>query len=164
MSSSIPERIGRYEVVERLGIGGMGVVYLATDPLLSRTVAVKVLPGEHEDLRERFAREARSAASLRHPNIVTIYDVGEDNGQPYIAMEFLDGESMAELIRRRAPLPLARRLQLIIELCAGLGYAHRSGIIHRDIKPANLMITSEEGLKILDFGLARLVAEPTRPD
>jgi serine/threonine protein kinase len=161
MSSFIPERIGRYEVVEPLGSGGMGVVYLATDPLLRRTVAVKVLSSENEDLRERFAREARSAASLRHNNIVTIYDVGEDNGQPYIAMEFLDGESMAEMIRRRAPLPLARRLQLIIELCTGLGYAHRNGIIHRDIKPANLMITSEGGLKILDFGLARVVAEPT---
>src|SRR5262245_60025425 len=100
MSSSLPERVGRYEVVERLGTGGMGVVYLATDPLLRRTVAVKVLPGENEDLRERFAREARSAAGLRHNNIVTIYDVGEDNDQPFIAMEFIDGESMAEMIRR----------------------------------------------------------------
>jgi predicted Ser/Thr protein kinase len=161
MTSSLPPRIGRYEVVDRLGSGGMGVVYLATDPLLRRTVALKVLPGDNEDLRERFAREARSAASLRHNNIVTIYDVGEDNGQPFMAMEFLDGESMAEMIRRRAPMPLTRRLRLIIELCAGLGYAHRNGIIHRDIKPANLMITTEEGLKILDFGLARLVEEPT---
>jgi serine/threonine protein kinase len=161
MSSSLPARVGRYEVVDRLGTGGMGVVYLATDPLLRRTVAVKVLPGENDDMRERFAREGRSAAALRHNNIVTIYDVGEDNGQPFIAMEFIDGESMSEMIRRRAPLPLPRRLQLMVELCAGLGYAHRSGIIHRDIKPANLMITTEGGLKILDFGLARVVAEPT---
>jgi serine/threonine-protein kinase len=161
MSSSLPARVGRYEVVERLGTGGMGVVYLATDPLLRRTVAVKVLPVENDELRERFAREGRSAAALRHNNIVTIYDVGEDQGHPFIAMEFIDGESMAEMIRRRAPLTMPRRLQLMSELCAGLGYAHRNGIVHRDIKPANLMITSEGGLKILDFGLARLIAEPT---
>src|SRR5262245_6672570 len=161
MSPSLPARVGRYEIVERLGTGGMGVVYLATDPLLRRTVAVKVLPVENDELRERFAREGRSAAALRHNNIVTIYDVGEDQGQPFIAMEFIDGESMAEMIRRRAPLTLPRRLQLMGELCAGLGYANRNGIVHRDIKPANLMITSEGGLKILDFGLARVVAEPT---
>ena len=161
MSSQLPERVGRYEVVERLGTGGMGVVYLATDPLLRRTVAVKVLPSESEELRERFAREGRSAAALRHNNIVTIYDVGDDNGQPFIAMEFLDGESMAEMIRRRAPLTVPRRLQLIVELCTGLGYAHRNGIVHRDIKPANLMITTEGGLKVLDFGLARVISEPT---
>jgi serine/threonine-protein kinase len=159
MSSQLPQRVARYEIKERLGSGGMGVVYLATDPLLRRTVAVKVLPGEDEMLRERFAREARSAAALRHNNIVTIYDVGEDEGRPFIAMEFVDGESMAEMIRRRAPLPLPRKLQLMIELCAGLGYAHRNGIVHRDIKPANLMITSEGGLKILDFGLARVITE-----
>jgi tetratricopeptide (TPR) repeat protein/predicted Ser/Thr protein kinase len=161
MSPSLPARVGRYDIVERLGTGGMGVVYLATDPLLRRTVAVKVLLVENDELRERFAREGRSAAALRHNNIVTIYDVGEDHGQPFIAMEFIDGESMAEMIRRRAPLPMPRRLQLMGELCAGLGYAHRNGIVHRDIKPANLMITSEGGLKILDFGLARVIAEPT---
>ena len=139
----------------------MGVVYLATDPLLRRTVAIKVLPGQDDELHERFAREARSAASLRHHNIVTIFDIGEDEGQPFIAMEFLDGESMAELIRRRAPLSVEKRLQLMIELCAGLGYAHRSGIIHRDIKPGNLMITTEGSLKVLDFGLVRLSTEET---
>jgi hypothetical protein len=139
----------------------MGVVYLATDPLLRRTVAIKMLQGGDDELRERFAREARSAAALRHNNIVTIYDVGEDEGRPFIAMEFVDGESMAELIRRRAPLSLHRRLELIGELCAGLGYAHRNGIVHRDIKPANLMITTEGSLKILDFGLARMAADAT---
>ncbi len=162
MKSSQPSKIGRYEIVDRLGAGGMGVVYLATDPLLRRTVAIKVLPGQDEELRERFAREARSAASLRHHNVVTIFDIGEDEGQPFLAMEFLDGESMAELIRRRAPLTVERRLQLMIELCAGLGYAHRSGIVHRDIKPGNLMITNEGTLKVLDFGLARITSDDTR--
>ncbi len=156
-----PTRIGRYEITDRLGAGGMGVVYLATDPLLRRTVAIKVLPAHDDDLRERFAREARSAASLKHNHVVTIYDIGEDDGKPFIAMEFLDGESMAEMVRRRAPLSVDRRLQLLLELCAGLGYAHKHGIIHRDIKPGNLMVTAEGSLKILDFGLARITSDVT---
>jgi hypothetical protein len=156
-----PAKVGRYEVVDHLGAGGMGTVYLATDPLLRRTVAIKVLPVHDEELRERFAREARSAASLRHNNIVTIYDVGEDDGKPFLAMEFIDGESMAELVRRRAAIDLDKRIRLMIDLCSGLGYAHRSGIIHRDIKPGNLMITSEGPLKILDFGLARITTDGT---
>ena len=139
----------------------MGVLYLARDPLLHRTVAIKILSGYNEELRERFAREARSCAALSHTHIVTIYDVGDDQERPFIAMEFLDGETMAELIRRKAALPLTRKMQLLLELCAGLGYAHRLGIIHRDIKPANLMITSSGVLKILDFGLARLTQEGT---
>ncbi len=145
----------------RLGAGGMGVVYLATDPLLRRTVAIKILPAHDDDLRERFQREARSAASLRHPNIVTIYDIGEDDGKPFIAMEFLDGESLAELVQRRAALSIDRRLELMLDLCAGLGYAHKNGIVHRDIKPGNLMVTAEGPLKILDFGLARFTSEAT---
>jgi tetratricopeptide (TPR) repeat protein/predicted Ser/Thr protein kinase len=136
----------------------MGVVYLATDPLLRRTVAIKVLPGGDDEVRERFGREARSAASLRHNNVVTIYDVGEHDDQPFIAMEFLDGESMHEVISRKANVPLEKRLSWMVELCAGLSHAHRSGVIHRDIKPGNLMITTEGSLKILDFGLARLTS------
>ncbi len=161
MAAKQPARIGRYEVVDRLGRGGMGTVYLARDPKLGRTAAIKILTEDNEELRQRFAREARSAASLSHVNIVTIYDVGEDDGHPFIAMEYLDGETMAELIRRRAEVPLARRLQLILDLCAGLAYAHRRGIIHRDVKPSNLMITTEGTLKILDFGVARIVADMT---
>jgi serine/threonine-protein kinase len=144
----------------------MGVVYLATDPRLQRTVAIKILSAvggdsANEELRERFAREARSVAALKHNHIVTIYDIGEDQGRPFIAMEFLDGETLGEMIRRRAPLTISRKLQLIGELCSGLGYAHRNGIVHRDIKPANLMVTAEGTLKILDFGLARVTAELT---
>ena len=140
----------------------MGAVYLASDPLLGRTVAVKVLRSDDDELRERFAREARSAASLKHHHIVTIYDIGEDDeGRPFLAMEYIDGESMAQIVRRRAPIPLHQRLKYIIDLCAGLGYAHRTGIVHRDIKPANLMITSDGVLKIVDFGLARIAASAT---
>jgi predicted Ser/Thr protein kinase len=161
MTPPVPTKIGRYAIVEHLGQGGMGVVYLATDPALGRTVAIKMLTEDNAELRERFAGEARSAAALKHNNIVTIYDVGQDDGRPFIAMEFLDGETMADVIRRGAPLPIGRKLQLVIELCAGLGYAHRCGIVHRDIKPANLIITRDGTLKILDFGIARVTAEAT---
>jgi len=161
MTPELPKRIDRYEIVERLGRGGMGVVYLATDPALGRTVAIKILTEDNEELRERFAREARSAAALKHNNIVTIYDVGEDQGRPFIAMEYLEGENLAEVIRRRAQVPLRQKLDWILELCAGLGYAHRTHIVHRDIKPANLLITTEGALKILDFGIARVTADAT---
>jgi serine/threonine protein kinase len=161
MTPELPKRIDRYEIVERLGRGGMGVVYLATDPALGRTVAIKMLTEDNEELRERFAREARSAAALKHNNIVTIYDVGEDQGRPFIAMEYLEGENLAEVIRRRAQVPLRQKLDWILELCAGLGYAHRTHIVHRDIKPANLLITTEGALKILDFGIARVTADAT---
>jgi serine/threonine-protein kinase len=157
--SEFPKAIHRYEIVDRLGRGGMGELYLGKDPLLDRYVAIKVLRAgfEAEDLRERFAREAKSAARLQHINIVTIYDVGEHAGMPYIAMEYVRGETMYQIIQRKTDLPLSTKLQYIDELCAGLAHAHRSGIIHRDIKPANLMITNDGALKILDFGIARLV-------
>ena len=155
------KRIGRYEIVDKLPEGGMGVLYLARDTSLGRPVALKVLAVVNEELKERFAREARAAASLKHQNIVTIYDIGEDDGRPYIAMEFIDGETLAELIRRRKPVALVQKLTWALELCSGLGYAHRKGVLHRDIKPGNLMITSEGVLKILDFGLARLMADGT---
>ncbi len=137
----------------------MGVVYLARDPALRRLVAIKILSVVNSELRERFAREARSAASLHHQHIVTVYDVGEAMGRPFIAMEYIEGETVGQMIRRRLPLSLVRKLELMLELCSGLGYAHRAGILHRDIKPGNLMITSGGVLKILDFGLARSAAE-----
>src|SRR5262245_2919031 len=160
-----PEHIGRYEIVRRLGGGGMGTIYLARDAVLDRLIAIKLLRDEGGDLRERFAREARAIARLTHPNIVTIFDFGEHDGQPFIAMEYVEGESLAELIRRKAPLTIDRKLQLIDELAAGLEYAHRAGIIHRDIKPANLLLDSAGVLKILDFGIARFGASDsiTRP-
>src|ERR1700730_15561367 len=136
----------------------MGTVYLARDPPLARLVAIKVLSGDfdNEDLRERFSREARSVSRLRHPNIVTIFEYGDFTGQPFIAMEYVSGESWAELIRRRAPVPLFRKLRMMEELCAGMAYAHRARIVHRDIKPGNIMVDAENNLiKILDFGIAR---------
>ena len=154
--ASAPSVIGRYQVRERLGQGGMGALFLALDPAIDRLVALKLLRVDSEEMRARFLREARSAGRLQHPHIVTIYDVGEHDGQPFIAMEYIKGETLAELVQRRAPLTLARKLTLMEDLCEGLEYAHAAGLVHRDIKPANLMITNESGvLKILDFGIAR---------
>jgi len=151
-----PANIGRYQVVRAIGQGGMGALYLAWDPKLERQIAIKLLRGDDDELRERFAREARSVARLRHPNIVMIYDVGDHEGQPFIAMEFIQGQTLSEVIRQRTMLPTLRKVELMAELCDGLGFAHKSGVIHRDIKPANVMVDHEGLLKILDFGIARL--------
>jgi formylglycine-generating enzyme required for sulfatase activity/predicted Ser/Thr protein kinase len=154
-----PEQIGRYRVRRRLGGGGMGVVYLAHDPVIDRLVAVKVLGTalDDEDMRERFAREVRSTGSLVHRNIVTLYDAGEHAGNPFIAMEYVEGRSAAEVVQKGEALSLDARLSLVEDLCAGLAYAHQRGIIHRDIKPANLMVGTDGVLRILDFGIARLM-------
>ena len=157
----LPRTIGRYEVEQRLGHGGMGVVYRCRDPRLGRTVALKLLRLDDEDrrdeeLRERFRREARAAGSLEHPNIVTIFDVGEDDGLPFIVMELIEGVTLAQQIRSVPPLTLERKLQVIEDLAAALDYAHKQDIVHRDIKPANLMLTRGGVLKILDFGIARM--------
>ncbi len=150
--------ISRYQILEKIGEGGMGALFLARDPAIDRLLAIKLLRRgfDSDELRSRFAREAKAAGRLRHPNIVTIFDVGEHEGDPFIAMEFLAGETLDELIRHGARLSLARRLKLLEELCDGLSYAHRAGIVHRDIKPANLIVDSEGILKILDFGIVRL--------
>ena len=152
----LPQAIDRYRVRERLGQGGMGALFLALDPAIDRLVAIKVLRVDNPDVRERFQREARLAARLQHPNIVTVYDVGEHDGQPFIAMEYIPGETLAELIRRRAPLDTRQRVEMVIEICSGLSFAHKHGIVHRDIKPANLIVSRDSNiLKILDFGIAR---------
>ena len=156
MSSPLPTAIGRYEVRERIGQGGMGALFLALDPAIDRLVALKLLRVDSDEMRARFLREARSAGRLHHPNIVTVYDVGEHEGQPFIAMEYVKGETLGDAVKRRAPLSLLNRIQLMEQLCEGLQYAHDAGLIHRDIKPANLMVTpGGEGLKVLDFGIAR---------
>jgi serine/threonine protein kinase len=151
--------IGRYQLLEKLGQGGMGVVYRAMDPLLQRVVAVKLIaamePGS--DVRERFFREARAAGQLSHKNIITIHDLGEHEGQPYLAMEFLQGQDLQQRMAGQAPMTLARKLELAIEICEGIEYAHDHGVIHRDIKPANIFLTTSGVAKILDFGLARLI-------
>jgi len=153
---SLPATIGRYQIRELLGHGGMGVLYLAFDPAIDRPVAVKVLRAHTEELYHRFTREARSAGRLQHPNIVTVYDVGEHDGQPFIAMEYIAGQTLAQVIAEGSALSLTRKLELLEELCDGLAYAHRAGIIHRDIKPSNLIINPDGLLKILDFGIARV--------
>lgn len=151
--------IGRYAVVRLLGRGGMGEVYLAHDPVLDRKVAVKLIGREIDDqeAQRRLVHEARAAGRLRHRNIVTIFDAGEHEGAPYIAMEHMEGETLRALIRRRAPLPLARRLEFIESASAGLAHAHRANVVHFDVKPDNLMLDADGVLKVLDFGIARVL-------
>jgi len=156
----IPERIGKYLIERRLGSGGMGSLYLARHPSLDNLVAIKILKDDFQDdpeLRERFVREARSAARLKHDNIVVVHDfVADENQQPFIVMEYIEGDTLAKRLREQPPLPLDRRLALLEDLCSGLAHAHAKGVVHRDIKPANLMLDKLGILKILDFGIARL--------
>ncbi len=152
----LPSRISQYEIRRVLGKGGMGVVYLAFDPALHRQIALKVLRTDSDDQRERFRREARTVARLQHPNIVAIYAVGEHEQQPFIAMEYIEGEPLSEGIRRRAPWGLHRKLLMGADLCAGLAFAHRAGVVHRDVKPSNLIVANGSGaIRLLDFGIAR---------
>jgi serine/threonine protein kinase len=155
-----PTRISRYEIKTLIGAGGMGSLYLArdTNPNTNRLVALKLLNAtlDSAELRERFGREARALAALNHPSIVDIYDSGEFRGSPYIVMEYVRGETLAESIKRRAHMSLTHKLKLMSELCSGLAHAHEAGIVHRDIKPANLMVDQHGRLKILDFGIARM--------
>ncbi|MFN8096375.1 MAG: serine/threonine-protein kinase [Vicinamibacteria bacterium] len=156
------DRIGKYRIVERIGQGAMGEVFKAHDPLLNRFVAIKTISptlASDPEFRQRFQREAQSAAQLNHPNIVTIYDFGNDEaGLTYMAMELVEGLDLRESIRRRALGPLLRRLDLMVQLCDGLGFAHARGVVHRDLKPANIHVQPSGQVKILDFGLARLAS------
>jgi eukaryotic-like serine/threonine-protein kinase len=151
-------RIARYEIERELGGGGMGTVYLARDPELGRRVAIKLIHAhlDSPELRERFTREARAVASLSHPNIVTVYDSGQFESKPFLVLEYIQGRPLASIISNREVLSVAVRLRWLEQLCDGLEVAHRAGIVHRDIKPANLMIDHLDGLKILDFGIARM--------
>ncbi|HJT27969.1 MAG TPA: UvrD-helicase domain-containing protein [Pyrinomonadaceae bacterium] len=158
------QTIAHYRIVEPIGAGGMGAVYKAYDNKLQRTVALKLLPSEYvsqQDRRRRFFQEARAASALSHPHILTIYEVGEDNGTPYIAMEYVEGQTLRDKIKKNG-LQLKETLDIAIQIAAGLARAHESGIIHRDLKPENLMLSRDGYAKILDFGLAKLVAERER--
>jgi DNA helicase-2/ATP-dependent DNA helicase PcrA len=156
--------IAHYRIVEPIGAGGMGAVYKAYDNKLQRIVAIKVLPHEYvsqQDRRRRFFQEARAASALNHPHILTIYEVGEDDGRPYIAMEYVEGETLRQKIESNG-LGVEQILDIAIQIAGGLARAHELGIIHRDLKPENLMLSRDGYAKILDFGLAKLVAERER--
>src|ERR671923_209236 len=155
---------GRYRVEDVLGRGGMASVYLARDEELERPVAVKVLAEHLADapgFRDRFLREARLAAQLSHPNIVQVFDVGEDEGRPFIVMECVEGSTVADELKERGPLAPAEVVDLALQVCAGLEHAHAAGLVHRDIKPQNLLLRPDGTVKIADFGIAR-AAETTR--
>lgn len=154
----------RYEVIERIGGGGMAVVYRALDTLLNRHVSIKVLHAQFstdEDFVRRFRREAQAAASLSHPNVVNIYDVGQERADYYIVMEFVDGLTLKEVIQDRAPLPVAEAIDLSKQICSALGHAHENNIVHRDIKPHNILIGKDGRVKVTDFGIARAITSNT---
>src|ERR1700677_3303170 len=155
-------KLGPYEIQSIVGAGGMGEVYRAHDSRLNRTVAIKVLPASFSadrDRLQRFAQEARAAAALNHPNILSIFDIGEEQGAPYVVSELLEGETLRERLRN-GPLPIRRVVDYSLQVARGLAAAHDKGIVHRDLKPENLFLTNDGRVKILDFGLAKL----TRPE
>lgn len=152
----IDRTVSHYKIIKKLGEGGMGEVYLAEDTELERKVALKFLPpdfGHNPEVLARFKREAKAAAALNHPNIVTVYEVGQHDGRPFIAMAYVEGELLSDVIKRD-DLPVAKAIDIVIQICDGLGKAHEAGIVHRDIKPDNIFIDEDGRVKILDFGLA----------
>ena len=156
------EILGRFRLVEKIGEGGMGVVYSAEDQRLGRTVALKILPREavgREDRRRRFLREARAASAVLHPNIATIFEVGEHGGEVFLAMEHVAGETLRRALSREGALPIRRALTIALDVAKGLAKAHAASIVHRDLKPENVMIARDGEVKILDFGLAKRVSE-----
>jgi serine/threonine protein kinase len=160
---------GRYKLLERIGSGGMAVVYKAQDLMLGRLVAVKML---HEsltgdpDFLARFRQEAYAAASLQHPNIVTVHDIGQDGNRHYIVMEFVEGRTLKELVRQyntdAQHMPVSRALDLSIQIAEGIGYAHRAGLVHCDVKPQNVIVTRDDRIKVADFGIARAISEASQ--
>ena len=159
-----PRQIDRYQVRERVGQGGMGVVYRARDPVLDRDVAIKSMLvdfGIDHEARARFQQEARAAARLQHPNIVTIYEFGEKDDSPYLIMEFLGGDDLEGLMQRDPTLSLTRRLDIVAQLCDGLAFAHEQDVVHRDIKPGNVRVLEDGSVKLLDFGIATVQTDAT---
>jgi len=155
---------GRYQLLEKLGSGGMAEVFRARDSVLDRIVAIKVLRKDYSsnpDFQEHFRTEARAAANLSHPNIVTVHDFGFADNLLFIVMEHIPGKDLKQLIRQRGRFQLEEGIQLIIQACAGLGYAHRAGLVHCDVKPHNMLVSPDGRLKVTDFGIARALATMT---
>src|SRR6516225_7352571 len=162
MSVATGTQLGPYEIQSPIGAGGMGEVYRAYDIRLDRIVAIKILPASFAtdpDRLQRFAQEARAAAALNHPNILSIFDIGNDHGTPYVVSELLDGETLRARLQK-APLSLRLAINYSLHVARGLAAAHEKGIVHRDLKPENLFITNDDRVKILDFGVAKLQPHP----
>ncbi len=163
MPMTTPEKIGKYEVTGVLGRGGMGIVYRARDPRLNRAVAIKTLTEGFtgsDEMLQRFYHEATHTGALRHPNIVVVFDAGDQDGMPYIVMEYVEGDPLDALLREGRELPVELRLSIVEQLCHALAYAHRNGVIHRDIKPANVIVQKDGTAKLVDFGIARAEHAP----
>src|SRR6516164_11737919 len=158
------QTIGRYRVERLLGSGAMGEVYRAYDPVIDRLVAIKVLRPEliagsgSDQLLQRFRREARAAGRRFHPNIVAIWDFGDDDGMPFLVMELVEGRSLDQVIKSSRSIQPARSVAIITQVLSALGFAHESGIVHRDIKPSNIMVLQDDRVKVADFGIARIEA------
>ena len=158
-SRRLPDRIGHYRIVDRIGRGAMGVVYSARDERTGRPVALKVMMADLEgdrETRERFAREANVTGRMTHRNVINVFEMAEEDGRLYMVMELLDGETLGDYMKRVGPLPLEHALDLMMQVCEGLAIAHAHVVVHRDIKPGNLFVLRDGGLKVLDFGVARL--------
>jgi serine/threonine protein kinase len=153
------DKIGKYEIREQLGRGGMGTVYRAYDPVMDREVALKVILDialDVPEIKERFYREARTAGKLSHENITIVHDVGEDNGRPFIVMEYLTGSDLRTLLERQEPMSAMQKIDVALQICRGLAFSHQRDVVHRDVKPANIRILDDGRVKIMDFGIARL--------
>jgi serine/threonine-protein kinase len=157
-------RLGRYRIIKELGRGSMGIVYLGTDPTIHRFVALKTMRLDHgeelseKEVKDRFFREAESTGRLSHPNIVTIYDAGEEQEMGYIAMEVVEGITLKDWCRKETLLPLAHVAEIVVAVADALDYAHRQNVVHRDIKPTNIMVTKDNSIKVMDFGIARMTS------
>ena len=156
------QKIGKYEVVRKIGQGGFGVVYEGRDPFIKRRVAIKTCSAEDEEIRKRFFREAEIAGNLQHRHVVTVFDLGVQDGVPYLVQEYLPGEDLAHKIKRRDPLDDYTKLSYLVQVAEGLEYAHAQGVVHRDIKPANIRILDDDSVKIMDFGIAKLASAETQ--
>src|ERR1041385_5169326 len=148
---------GKYQVLESIGEGGFGRVFRGYDPVLKRKVAIKTCSLHEATMRERFAREAEIAANLRHPNIVTVYDFGEQDGEPYIVQEYLDGEDLDRKLKRDEPIGVRTAVGWLRQIGEGLQFAHARGVVHRDVKPGNLRVLPDGQIRIMDFGIAKLL-------